>query len=365
MGSCASTAGDSLLNVATGEVDASAWQLSDLALKETVGTGCFARVQLCRHKTSGQFFAIKCCKKQEILQVDKTQYALTEAEFLGKLSHPFIVNMLQTFQDDTRLYLLMDFLSGGELETHLRKAVKFPEHVSKFYSAELVCALEFLHSFDIVHRDLNVENVLLDREGHAKLVDFGCAKRISDRSFTLLGTPEYVAPEVIQSHGHGKSADWWALGILMYEMAMGYPPVHEESPFLVYKKILKGNFQFPRKLRPSHKGIISGLLTVDPLYRLGSHFGAHDIKRHPFFTGVDWHRVLARGYPPPIAVKLSFPGDTRYFERYPEHSVASKPLTAEQQSMFANFGSCVDWAPLVTVTQPTPQCPPHSAGNWM
>lgn len=204
--------------------DTSNWQLSDLTLKETLGTGTFGRVRLCLHKSTGNYYAIKCLKKSEVLRMKQVEHILAEASILGSIRHPFIVNMLKTFQDDKRLYIVLEYVVGGELFSHLRKAGKFPNDVAKFYAAEVILAFEYIHSMDILYRDLKPENLLLDVGGHIKITDFGFAKKVPERTFTLCGTPEYLAPEIIQSKGHGKAVDWWALGILTYEMLVGYPP---------------------------------------------------------------------------------------------------------------------------------------------
>ncbi|RNF11262.1 putative protein kinase A catalytic subunit [Trypanosoma rangeli] len=319
--------------------DVSGWKLHDLELGETIGTGTFGRVRLCRHKSSGRYMALKILKKQEVLRMKQVEHILAESSILQELNHPFIVNMFKGFMDDDRLYLLLEFVAGGELFTHLRKAGKFPNDVAKFYSAEVILAFEYLHSCGIVYRDLKPENLLLDEQGNIKITDFGFAKRVSERTFTLCGTPEYLAPEVIQSRGHGKAVDWWALGILLYEMLVGYPPFFDESPFKIYEKILEGRVQFPRWVELRAKDLIKSLLVLDPTKRLGSlNWGTQDVKRHKFYSGVDWEVLLQKNVVPPIPVRPTKDGDTRYFDRYPEsphHPLP--PLTAKQQELFAGF----------------------------
>ncbi|ESL10075.1 protein kinase A catalytic subunit [Trypanosoma rangeli SC58] len=283
--------------------------------------------------------ALKILKKQEVLRMKQVEHILAESSILQELNHPFIVNMLKGFMDNDRLYLLLEFVAGGELFTHLRKAGKFPNDVAKFYSAEVILAFEYLHSSGIVYRDLKPENLLLDEQGNIKITDFGFAKRVSERTFTLCGTPEYLAPEVIQSRGHGKAVDWWALGILLYEMLVGYPPFFDESPFKIYEKILEGRVQFPRWVELRAKDLIKSLLVLDPTKRLGSlSRGTQDVKRHKFYSGVDWEVLLQKNVVPPIPVRPTKDGDTRYFDHYPEsphHPLP--PLTAKQQELFAGF----------------------------
>lgn len=315
------------------------WKLQDFDIGETIGTGTFGRVCLCRHKASGRFLALKILKKQEVLRMKQVDHVLSESSILQEISHPFIVTMLKGFMDNDRLYILFEFVVGGELFSHLRKTGKFPVDVARFYSAEVVLAFEYLHSCNIVYRDLKPENLLLDAQGNLKITDFGFAKRVTERTFTLCGTPEYLAPEIIQSKGHNKAVDWWALGILLYEMLVGYPPYFDESPFKIYEKVLGGKLMFPRWVELRGKDLIRALLAPDPTKRLGSlSRGSQDVKRHKFYTGLDWDVLLQKKLTPPIPVSLSGEGDTRHFDRYPEsphHPLP--PLTAAQQEVFARF----------------------------
>jgi protein kinase A len=321
------------------EMDTSQWKLSDFDMKETLGTGTFGRVRLCKHKASGKYVAIKCLKKAEILRMKQVEHIMAEKTILSEVRHPFIVNMLKTFQDEKRLYIVLEYVCGGEVFTHLRKAGKFPNDVGKFYSAEIVLAFDHLHTMNIIYRDLKPENLLLDQGGHIKITDFGFAKKVPERTFTLCGTPEYLAPEIIQSKGHGRAVDWWALGILIYEMLVGYPPFFDESPFRIYEKILEGKIQFPKWVDARAKDLIKGLLTTDHTKRLGTlKRGVADIKGHKWYSGVDWDVLMAKKIPAPIPVRVQADGDSRYFERYPE-STDDKPvkLTTAQQDLFKGF----------------------------
>jgi len=319
--------------------DATAWALTDLELKETLGTGTFGRVRLARHKTSHKYFALKILKKQEILRMKQVDHILQEASILSEIHHPFIVNMLRAYMDEHKLYLLLEYIVGGELFSHLRKAGKFPTDVAKFYCAEVMLAFEYLHSKDIVYRDLKPENLLLESGGHIKITDFGFAKKVPERTFTLCGTPEYLAPEIIQSKGHGKAVDWWAMGILLYEMMVGYPPFFDESPFRIYEKILEGKLQFPKWIDVRAKDLIKCLLTLDHTKRIGTlKRGVQDIKKHKFFSGIDWDVLLLKRIPAPIPVRVAKDGDSRYFDRYPESTdQVLKPLPPQQQDLFKTF----------------------------
>ncbi|CBZ25616.1 protein kinase A catalytic subunit [Leishmania mexicana MHOM/GT/2001/U1103] len=321
------------------KAEASKWRLSDLEMRETVGTGTFGRVRLVKHKGTGQYAALKILKKQEILRMKQVDHVMAEASLLQEIDHPFIVSMLRGYMDKNRLYILLEYVVGGELFSHLRKAGKFPNDVSKFYCAEVILAFDYLHSKSIVYRDLKPENILLDQDGNIKITDFGFAKRVMERTFTLCGTPEYLAPEIIQSKGHNKAVDWWALGILLYEMLVGYPPFFDDSPMKIYEKILLGKVLFPRWVDSKARDFIKGLLSLDPTKRLGNlPNGAEDIKNHKYFAEVDWNVVLSKKIPAPIPVRQHKEGDTHYFDKYPDSPLNPlRTLTPAQQDCFANF----------------------------
>lgn len=321
--------------------DANTWRLSDFELKETLGTGTFGRVRLARHKIHDKYFAMKCLKKREVIKLRQVEHIMHEAAILAEIDHPFVVNMIRGFQDESRLYILLEYVVGGEMFTHLRKAGKFPLPVAKFYTGQVMLALEYLHKSHIVYRDLKPENLLLDGNGNVKITDFGFAKKVPERTFTLCGTPEYLAPEIIQNKGHGKPVDWWAFGILMYEMLVGYPPFFDESPYKIYEKILDGKLNFPKWVDTRGMDLVRGLLQVDHTKRIGAlKRGVQDIRKHKFYAGVDWEVLFSRKIPAPIPVRVSNAGDSRYFDRYPESdNTAAKPLTADEQALFKGFAS--------------------------
>lgn len=197
------------------------YQLDEFVLSATLGTGTFGRVRLVKYRVNDNFYALKILKKSEILRLKQFEHIKSEVKILSKLSHPFIVNLLGHFQDDGKLYLLLEYVQGGELFSYLRKQGNLPEDISKFYVAQLVLAFAHLHQMGIIYRDLKPENLLITNNGYLKVTDFGFAKEVKDRTWTLCGTPEYLAPEIIQSKGHGKAVDWWAIGVLLFEMLAG------------------------------------------------------------------------------------------------------------------------------------------------
>lgn len=298
-------------------------QLTDFEVKGTLGTGTFGRVLLVRLRgqappTTQNCFAMKVLRKTEIVRLRQVEHVNAERYILSRVRHPFIVDLYATFQDSLNIYMLLSYVPGGELFTHLRRAQRFTPDVTRFYLANIILALKYLHSFNIIYRDLKPENLLLDSRGYLRLTDFGFAKIVDDRTWTLCGTPEYLAPEIIQSDGHGKAADWWACGILAYEMMVGYPPFFDETAYGIYEKILKGKIHWPRDMDRLSRDIIKAFLHPDRTKRLGNLIGgAQDVLDHPWFRGVDWDALERREIRAPIIPHVSSVEDTRHFSRLP------------------------------------------------
>jgi len=220
----------------------------------------------------------------------------------------------------------------GNFFSYLRSAGRFNNNATLFYASEIVSSLDYLHSLDIVYRDLKPENLLIDKDGHLKIIDFGFAKRVTDRTWTLCGTPEYLAPEIIQSKGHNKAVDWWALGILIYEMLAGYPPFFDDNPFGIYEKILSGKMEWPRHVDQIAKDLIKKLLVQDRTKRLGNlKNGSDDVKRHRWFKTIDWEEVYYKQLKPPLVPKVSYEGDTRNFDDYPETDWRQVPAVSDRE----------------------------------
>eukprot|EP01134_Creolimax_fragrantissima_P006227 CFRG6227T1 len=291
----------------------------DYTMIKTIGTGTFGRVYLCTNSKQNEYYAMKICRKVDIVRLKQVEHIRSERAILAFVQHPFIIHMYASYQDSVHLYMLFEYVCGGELFSHLRKAGRFENTVARFYVVEIVLALEYLHDLDVIYRDLKPENLLLGTHGHIKITDFGFAKRVTDRTWTLCGTPEYLAPEIIQSKGHGKGVDWWALGVLTYEMIAGYPPFYDDSPFGIYEKILGGRLAFQSHFEPNCKDFIKKLLTGDRTKRLGTlRNGVVDVKKHRWFKGIDWDLALLGDLPPPIVPDVQGLDDTRNFDNYPE-----------------------------------------------
>ena len=301
----------------------SLFRLSDFEFYRTLGTGTFGRVLLARLRGNKKYFAIKIMKKYEIARLAQIEHIYCEKFLLCRIRNPFIINLYGTFQDKEHLFMLMEFAIGGELFSYLRKAGRFCFSTAQFYIAEIVLALEYLHSLDIVYRDLKPENILLDAQGHIKLTDFGFSKHLNDsKTWTLCGTPEYLAPEIILGKGHGKAVDWWSLGILAFEMLAGYPPFYDDNNYVIYEKILKGIYLFPSYVDESSRDFIRRLLLADVSKRLGNTSeGLYEIKMHEFFCDIDWKMLAEKRISPPIRPAFSHPGDSVNFEEYNEEPI--------------------------------------------
>ncbi|KAG1609440.1 hypothetical protein G6F46_010794 [Rhizopus delemar] len=294
-------------------------KLDDFNLLRTLGTGSFGRVHLSQSRHNGRYYAIKVLKKTEVVRLKQVEHTNNEKHILESVANPFLVNLWGTFQDDANLYMVMDYVPGGELFSVLRKSKRFPDHVAKFYAAEVALAIEYLHNKHVIYRDLKPENLLLDVNGHIKITDFGFAKYVPDITWTLCGTPDYLAPEVIQSKGYGKAVDWWSLGVLIFEMLAGYPPFYDDDHLKLYEKILQGKIRWPSYFDPNAKDLLKRLLTPDLSRRYGNlKNGADDIKRHPWFQGVDFDKVANRQIRAPYIPQIRGDGDASHFDKYPE-----------------------------------------------
>ncbi|CDI79061.1 AGC kinase, putative [Eimeria praecox] len=303
-----------------------------------LGTGSFGRVKCAKYlKSRGVSLedttqvpprvAIKILKKASIIKLKHVDHILNEKAILLRLDHPLTVRCFGTFQDPRYLYLVMEFVQGGEFFTHLRKKKRFENDVAKFYAAMIVDIFDYLHADNIIYRDLKPENMLLDRDGYVKLTDFGFAKVVEFRTDTLCGTPEYIAPEVLLNKGHGKPVDWWTLGILIYEMIVGYPPFLDDDPLGIYQKILSGKYVFPKFFDKDAKLLVRKLLQADLSKRWGNlKDGVRDIKECKWFSTICFEDIRAKRIPAEFKPVIKGVDDLSNFESYPEENDDSPPV---------------------------------------
>ncbi|VEN61972.1 unnamed protein product [Callosobruchus maculatus] len=297
--------------------------LSDLKILTTLGVGGFGRVELVQiHGRPSKSYALKQMKKAQIVETRQQQHIMSEKEIMGEANCDFIVKLYKTFKDERYLYMLMESCLGGELWTVLRDRTHFDDATTRFYTACVVEAFDYLHSRNIIYRDLKPENLLLDNQGYVKLVDFGFAKKLQTgrKTWTFCGTPEYVAPEVILNKGHDISADYWSLGVLMFELLTGAPPFAGTDPMKTYNIILKGidAIDFPRNITRNAMVLIKKLCRDNPAERLGYQKGGiSDIRKHKWFDGFNWEGLVNRTLTPPILPKVESVTDTSNFDKYP------------------------------------------------
>jgi len=299
-------------------------KLSDLRIIATLGVGGFGRVELVMIASDSKerSFALKQMKKSQIVETRQQQHIMSEKEIMEESDSHFIVKLFKTFKDRKYLYMLMESCLGGELWTILRDRGNFDDPTTRFYTSCVVEAFDYLHSRGIIYRDLKPENLLLDAAGYVKLVDFGFAKKlqVGRKTWTFCGTPEYVAPEVILNKGHDISADYWSLGVLMFELLTGTPPFTGTDPMKTYNIILKGidAIDFPRNITARAKELIKKLCRDNSAERLGYQKGGiRDIQKHKWFDGFNWEGLRQRTLQPPILPTIRSQLDTSNFDEYP------------------------------------------------
>ncbi|KAI0789767.1 AGC/Akt protein kinase [Abortiporus biennis] len=320
--------------------------IDDFELITVIGKGSFGKVMQVRKRDTSRIYALKTIRKQYIVERNEITHTLAERLVLARVNNPFIVPLKFSFQSQQKLYLVLAFVNGGELFHHLQREQRFNEERSRFYSAELLLALEHLHDLDVVYRDLKPENILLDYTGHIALCDFGLCKlnmKDNDMTNTFCGTPEYLAPEILKNEGYNKTIDWWTLGVLLYEMLAGIPPFYDEHTDQMYQKILTSPLVFGEEISPLARDILAKLLNRDPHQRLGNN-GADEIKKHPFFANnIDFTKLIQKKIQPPFKPCVSSPVDVSNFdtvftEEAPLDSVVEgSQLSQTVQAQFAGF----------------------------
>lgn len=254
---------------------------------------------------------MKVLNKKTIFDRGEVEHTKAEKNILQKLCHPFLVNLNYSFQSPDKLYFIMDYVNGGELFFHLQKDKTFTEERARFYCAEIVLGLEYLHNSGVLYRDLKPENLLLTSDGHICMTDFGISKEgllsDNDRTATFCGTPEYLAPEVLEGSGYGKAVDWWSFGTLMCEMLTGLPPFYAEDVHQMYQQIMTAKLKIPSSVSSDAADLLEKLLVRDPAARLTD---PEKIKKHPWFSVIDWAKLGTKELKPPFIPNVKGDHDT-------------------------------------------------------
>ncbi|BFZ11548.1 hypothetical protein BsWGS_14586 [Bradybaena similaris] len=320
--------------------------LEDFEFLKVLGKGTFGKVIMCKEKATDQVYAIKILKKAVIIAKDEVAHTLTENKVLQSSSHPFLIQLKYSFQTADRLCFVMEYINGGELFYHLSRERVFSEERTRFYGAEIVSALGYLHEKDTVYRDVKLENLLLDKDGHIKIADFGLCKQqmfFGASTNTFCGTPEYLAPEVLEDNDYGRAVDWWGTGVVMYEMMCGRLPFYNKDHDILFELILLQNVKFPRNLSEEAKSLLNGLLAKKPKDRLGGgEADVAEIKSHPFFASINWDDLLAKKISPPWKPDVENEWDTKYipeeFAQEPLHCTPGSHLVGSRLDTISEDG---------------------------
>lgn len=306
--------------------------LGHLKMGRTLGEGNFGRVLVV--EPSGvtppikleKYMALKIQPKKVMAKNKKEMGHVREEKNLGfALDCPFLAKLIDYFQDQKSIYFLMELCNAGELWSIIQgsKKTRLEPAVARFWAAQVASAFEYMHNLDVMFRDLKPENLLVSYQGHVKLTDFGFAKRVIDRAYTMCGTPEYMAPEILFGRGYGHDVDWWAFGILCYEMNWGVPPFESQSQIQLFKKIQAAKVVYPNHFSKDLVQLIAGFLMPNPADRMGSnkHKGMEIIKSLPYFKGLNWDALYAGKLSSPYKRKMKGPGDVSGFDEYDEQPV--------------------------------------------
>eukprot|EP01010_Urceolus_cornutus_P002834 NODE_369_length_1730_cov_297.674004_g294_i0.p1 GENE.NODE_369_length_1730_cov_297.674004_g294_i0~~NODE_369_length_1730_cov_297.674004_g294_i0.p1 ORF type:complete len:437 (+),score=113.44 NODE_369_length_1730_cov_297.674004_g294_i0:89-1399(+) len=314
----------------------------DFEVLKVIGRGSFGKVMKVRKKGTHEIYAMKALRKDVVMREKMVANTKAEKTILQNIHHPFIVKLYYAFQTKDRLYLVLDLLCGGELFFHLKNEGSFTLARSRLYTAEISSALHHLHQQGIIYRDLKPENVVLDKDGHAVLTDFGLAKAsvpAKSHTYTFCGTPEYIAPEILLGTGHGKAVDWWAIGILLFEMLAGLPPFYSEDVDAMYAAILNAPLECPKDTVPENaEALLVQLLDRDPEKRLSD---GGKVLQQPFFAPIDMVKLLAREIQPEFVPDLSGDDDKYVDKEYTDETTRATVCQPQGGTLGGQMGH--DW----------------------
>ncbi|TPX64063.1 hypothetical protein SpCBS45565_g06148 [Spizellomyces sp. 'palustris'] len=330
--------------------------LNDFDFLAVLGRGAFGKVMLATEKATQQLYAIKALKKEFIIQNDDVKSTKLEKRIFQAASaahHPYLVNLHSCFQTDTRVYFVMEYVSGGDLMAHIQEKKRFSQARAKFYACEVLLALEYFHKNNIIYRDLKLDNILMAPDGHIKVADYGICKEnmpYGQTTRTFCGTPDYMAPEVLMSNRYGRAVDWWSFGVLIYVMLVGRYPFHGEDEQDVLDAILNDAVEYPSNIPRDTLSLLQGLMNKNPARRLGGgRLDAEEVKRHPYFAGVDWQAFMERRVTPPWIPTIRHATDVSNFDpeftrEKPVLTPINSVLSATDQNEFKDFTYISDWA---------------------
>jgi len=329
--------------------------LDDFNFLAVLGKGNFGKVMLAEEKSTNHLWAIKVLKKEFIIDNDEVESTRSEKRvFLAaaRERHPFLLDLHSCFQTETRVYFVMEYVSGGDLMLHIQRK-QFSVRQAKFYASEVLLALEYFHANGIIYRDLKLDNILLTLDGHVKVADYGLCKEEmwhGQTTSTFCGTPEFMAPEILLEQRYGLAVDWWAFGVLMYEMLLGQSPFRGDDEDEIFDAILEDEPLYPITMQRDAVSILQKLLTRDPTRRLGSgRSDAEEIKRHPFFRDVNFDDIVNKRVPPPYFPSITSAADTSNFDseftrEQPTLTPVHGQLSARDQAEFEGFSWVATWA---------------------
>ncbi|XP_032230601.1 protein kinase C delta type [Nematostella vectensis] len=322
------------------KIELKQWHIEDFSLLKVLGKGSFGKVLLCELKETKEFFAIKALKKDVVLEDDDVECTMVERRVLALATrHPFLTHLHSAFQSADHLFFVMEYLNGGDLMFHIQNQGKFDEKRSRFYAAEIVCGLQFLHELGIIYRDLKLDNVLLDKDGHIKLADFGmCKEGVNDskKTTTFCGTPDYIAPEILKGWRYDSSVDWWSFGVLLYEMLIGQSPFAGEDEEDLFDSICRDKVHFPKWVSSDAVSCLRELFERTPACRLGYKDGSKpDIRGKSFFKSIDWNKLEARQIPPPFKPSIKSANDTNNFD--PDFTMEAAKFTPTDKDLLQSM----------------------------
>lgn len=321
-------------------IEQTLYHIEDFNLLKVLGKGSFGKVLLCELKETKQAFAIKALKKDVVLEDDDVECTMVERRILALATrHPFLTHLHSAFQSQDHLFFVMEYLGGGDLMFHIQTVGKFDETRSRFYAAEILCGLEFLHGRGIVYRDLKLDNVLLDADGHIKLADFGmCKEGISEskKATTFCGTPDYIAPEILKGWRYDSAADWWSFGVLLYEMLIGQSPFAGEDEEDLFDSICRDKVHYPKWISQPAEDCLSQLFERTPMERLGYRNGTNPaIRNHKFFERIDWVKLEDRRVAPPFKPNVGSDHDTNNFD--PDFTMEAPRFTPTDKDLLQSM----------------------------